>query len=207
MIQSASAESTFRKHGSPSICSRSNTAPDLASDERTCWRSVAPAISSAIDPAIHGSVRDIAAFCSMRATLASGADSQPSSLQTRDRTGPFRFCQAVPFVMLCHGCDGDRVATMTAAVGLRARKKERTRDELAAAALALFDEHGFDGATVEAIAAAADVSPRTFFRYFPTKEDVLFGDDAGDGGEREALVMAALRHIPVRSRRPRCCAT
>jgi AcrR family transcriptional regulator len=82
------------------------------------------------------------------------------------------------------------------AVGLRARKKERTRDELAAAALALFDEHGFDGATIEAIAAAAEVSPRTFFRYFPTKEDVLFGGDAGAGGEREALVMAALRHHP-----------
>jgi AcrR family transcriptional regulator len=60
----------------------------------------------------------------------------------------------------------------------RARKKCETRQALRVAALRLVDAHGLDLVTVDMIAAAADVSPRTFFNYFPTKEDALLGPGA-----------------------------
>ena len=62
--------------------------------------------------------------------------------------------------------------------GLRERKKRERRRCIEEAAIDLFDRDGFDSTTIEAIAAAADIAPRTFFYYFPTKEDVVLADYA-----------------------------
>ncbi len=61
--------------------------------------------------------------------------------------------------------------------GLRERKKIRTRQTIRREAFRLIEENGYAATTVEQIAEAAEVSPSTFFRYFPTKESVLLADD------------------------------
>ncbi len=63
---------------------------------------------------------------------------------------------------------------MAAQTTLRARKQADTREALHSAALRLFEAHGFEGTTVDQVASAAGVSRRTFFRYFESKEAVLF---------------------------------
>jgi AcrR family transcriptional regulator len=74
--------------------------------------------------------------------------------------------------------------------GLRERKKIRTRETIRREAFRLIQENGYAATTVEQIAEAAEVSPSTFFRYFPTKESVLLADDV------DPVVLNALEEQP-----------
>ena len=76
--------------------------------------------------------------------------------------------------------------------GLRSRKKHRTRLAIQDAALELFAEQGFENTTVEQIAAQAEVSTATFFRYFKSKGDAVFG---GESDERSAMLPALAQAI------------
>jgi AcrR family transcriptional regulator len=76
-------------------------------------------------------------------------------------------------------------------VSLRERKKVKTRDAIRREAFRLFDESGYANTTVEQIADAAEVSPSTFFRYFPSKESVLLADD------QDPVMLAALERQPA----------
>lgn len=114
-------------------------------------------------------------------------------LGTRDTRpaphGPFPACDL-------RELDG-RMAGMTTPVsaerrdGLRERKKAKTRQTIQEQALRLFVEQGYDETTVEQIAEAAEVSPSTFFRYFPTKEALVLRDDYA------AVLHAALAAQPA----------
>jgi AcrR family transcriptional regulator len=75
-------------------------------------------------------------------------------------------------------------------VGLRERKKARTRAEIQAHALRLFHQQGYDATTVAQIIEEAEVSESTFFRYFPTKADVVLFDGM------DALIVGAFRDQP-----------
>lgn len=75
--------------------------------------------------------------------------------------------------------------------GLRERKKLQTRQAIRRAAYRLFAERGYDATPVDRIAEAAEVSPSTVFRYFPTKEDIVLADG------RHAVLEAGLRARPV----------
>jgi AcrR family transcriptional regulator len=76
------------------------------------------------------------------------------------------------------------------AVGLRERKKAKTRAAIRSQAIRMFAEHGYAATTVEQIAEAAEISPSTFFRYFATKEMVILTD------EYDQLIMDAFQRQP-----------
>jgi AcrR family transcriptional regulator len=81
---------------------------------------------------------------------------------------------------------------------LRKLKKERSREAIVAAAYRLFAEQGFDQTTVDEIARVAEVSQRTFFRYFGTKHDVVFADRARRIARfRELLATQRAQRAPV----------
>jgi len=77
------------------------------------------------------------------------------------------------------------------ALSPRERRRVRTMREIQGRALALFTEQGYGQTTIEQIAEASDISARTFFRYFPTKEDVVFWD------EYDAVVLESLDSWPA----------
>ncbi len=85
----------------------------------------------------------------------------------------------------------DAPAASSPRAGLRERKKARTRAEIRAQGLRLFREQGYHQTSTEQIAAAAEISPATFFRYFATKERVVLSDDL------EPTMLAALAAQPA----------
>jgi len=86
--------------------------------------------------------------------------------------------------------------------GLRERKKRATRGALHEAALRLVAERGLDGVSVDDIAARADVSPRTFFNYFSSKDDAVVGlDPFMPQQQAEAFLGRPVAESPVRALR------
>jgi AcrR family transcriptional regulator len=88
-------------------------------------------------------------------------------------------------------CHDERTVTIDHAPTRRERKKLETRQALEEAALRLFGERGYEQTTVEDIAEAADVAVRTFFRYFSSKQAVLFGDFVTDRVARLRVELSA----------------
>lgn len=82
---------------------------------------------------------------------------------------------------------------MDTEVGLRERKKTERRRLIETTALELFSRDGFDATTVEAIAEACDIAPRTFFSYFATKDDLVLADYA----DRLQRILDAFAARPV----------
>ena len=112
-----------------------------------------------------------------------------SALNRRPRAFP----ETSPKRPAQHGLERRVVSSDMAGVSGRAR----TRRELSAAALSLFADKGYEATTVDQIAAAAGVSRRTFFRYFPTKEDAVFPDHDATVARIEQMLEADRGAEPV----------
>ncbi len=119
--------------------------------------------------------------------------------------GPLRACPTMTFM-----ASAQRSAARPTApkAGLRERKKIQTRQAIRRAAYRLFEEQGYDATPVDRIAEAADVSPSTVFRYFPTKEDIVLTDEYDPMLEAELRARPAdepmiesLRHVTVEALR------
>ena len=87
----------------------------------------------------------------------------------------------------------------TPELGLRERKRLATRRAIQRAALQVVRERGLDGTTVDEISRIADVSPRTFFNYFPSKEDAILGEKPTLEGNPETTWFIADRGPILRS--------
>ena len=106
-------------------------------------------------------------------------------------------CSPSKFAAAASICDHDRVTS-----GLRERKKLATRLALHEAALQLVAERGLDHVSVDDIAERADVSPRTFFNYFSSKDDAVLGlDPDGAAQQVEAFLARPADESPVQALR------
>lgn len=91
-----------------------------------------------------------------------------------------------------------KVAVAPAKEGLRERKRRQTRQRIIDEGLRLFLANGFDATTLDAIAEAADISPRTFFYYFASKEDIVMAYQSGSMARlRDAIVSESPDRPPL----------
>lgn len=101
-------------------------------------------------------------------------------------------------VQICRDCNHNEIVTDLKEPGLRERKRVATRYAIERAALELSLDKGYENVTVDEIADAADVSPRTFFNYFPSKEAAVVGHDPeGPGEEKVAEFLSAPAEQPI----------
>lgn len=114
--------------------------------------------------------------------------------------GKVMCCIRIPLPLYCTRCkiaigkDMSNEVTGDAVEGMRARKRRQSRERITNVAIPLFLKQGYEATTVDEIVAAADISKRTFFDYFATKEDVVFAwqDDFG------IALAAAVRARPAK---------
>jgi AcrR family transcriptional regulator len=106
--------------------------------------------------------------------------------------------KSLQWINVCSLCKfWPTVVDVPHALGRRDRKKQATRSALTTAALRLVDERGLDHVTVEDISEAADVSPRTFFNYFASKDEALTGDNFVDSTAMRDRFLATEPGVPV----------